>query len=272
MPEDLGELLGNGFKSWNSNVIMAVPFLLNTVASIVVALIAMVTALVPVARELIPIIEGATMTPGQPKVSPEEMLPVLFAHFTEIMIVGAIFSVSVILIRTFFTAGAIGMAKEATNNGATILYDMVDYGKANIFALFPAKLLISVVMFAPILLMLSGLVTSVPGIMVITIVMLPYMASIFIIFKLVDYAIVMDGLGTVDGIKFSMELFLKNKTDVVLLVVVIFGISLILNLATSIHPVLTFVGILVSLLVVRPLSVVWWTMFYQGKKDGLKEV
>jgi len=267
MPEDLGELLSNGFKSWNSNVNMAIPFLLNTVASIMVALIAMVTALVPVARDLLPIIEGATMTPGQPRISPEEMLPVLLAHFNEIMIVGAIFSVALILIRAFFIAGAIGMAKEATNNGATIISDMVDYGKDNIFTLFPAKLLISVMMFAPVLLMLSGLVTTVQGIMVVTIVMMPYMASVFIIFQLVDYAIVIDGLGTVDGIKSGMEIFLKNKTDVVLLVVVIFGISLILNLATSIHPVLTFVGILVSLLVVRPLSVVWWTLFYQGKKD-----
>lgn len=266
MPEDLGELLGNGFKTWNSNVITAIPFLLNTVTSILIAIIAMVTALVPVARDLLPVIEDATVIPGQPRISPEQLLPVLIAHFEEILIIGGIFSVVILLIRTFFIAGVIGMAKEATNSGATVFSDMVDYGKDYIFALFPAKLLITVMMFAPIFLMLSGLVTTVNGFMVVLVAMLPYMATIFIIFQLVDYAIVLDGLGTVEGLKTGMEIFLKNKTDVILLVVVVLGISVILNLSTSIHPVLTFVGLLVSLLVVRPLTVVWWTRFYQDRK------
>ncbi|MDY6932206.1 MAG: hypothetical protein SVJ22_09870 [Halobacteriota archaeon] len=269
MPEDLGELLSNGFKTWNSNVNTAIPFLLNTLVSIMVILIAIVTALFPVARDLLPVIESATEIPGQPRLSPEQLLPVIIKHFDEILITAAIFSIVILLVRAFFLSGAIGMAKEATDNGATIIGDMIDYGKRNIFTLFPAKFLISSMMFAPIFVLLSGLVTTVNGFMVVTLAMLPYMITIFVIFQLVDYAIVLDGLGTLDGIKTGMEVFLKNKTDVLLLVVVVLAISLILNLSTSIHPILTFVGLVVSLLVIRPLTVVWWTRFYQDRRDRL---
>ena len=61
-----------------------------------------------------------------------------------------------VFVQSFFTAGAIGMAKKASETGDTVLSDMIASGSKNIFRLFLTVLLIG-------LLMLGGIVFIVPG-------------------------------------------------------------------------------------------------------------
>lgn len=64
---------------------------------------------------------------------PPDIFPLLQSQFLQnigIIIIAVIITVIlVLLISAFFTAGAIGMAKEATETGRTNLSDMMDYGR-----------------------------------------------------------------------------------------------------------------------------------------------
>ena len=99
-----------------------------------------------------------------------------------------------------------------------------------------------------------------------------YALIISIVFALTRYAVVIEDLRAVEGVKTAFKRFLEHKLDVFLmwLIVTIIGVGIsfaadlfgnLINLLNGV-PVGSLIGIIVSLVVVQPLTVVWWSGFY----------
>ena len=118
MYEDIGTLIGRGFETWKRNLNLAVPFVLMIVAIMLLAVVMAVILLYP----LITASPEVLSTAGD--VEDPEQLMELLSSMTNIGLLAAVLLVGILamfLAGSFFTAGAIGMAKEATDTGKTTL-------------------------------------------------------------------------------------------------------------------------------------------------------
>ena len=99
-----------------------------------------------------------------------------------------------------------------------------------------------------------------------------YALIISIIFALTRYAVVIEDLRAVEGVKTAFKRFLENKLDVFLMWLIVsiigVGISFAANLFGNLINLLSgvavgsLISIIVLLVVVLPLTVVWWSGFY----------
>lgn len=97
---------------------------------------------------------------------PEGITPELILQLTHQLaqhigiIIAAVINTVILamLISAFFTAGAISMAKEATETGKTCMSDMKEYGRRKFISLLFADIIVG-------LITLVGLVFLIPGIM-----------------------------------------------------------------------------------------------------------
>jgi len=145
MNEDLGDILKNGFQTWKNNLITCVPFLLSAILIILLVLGLLIFVIFLMAGSLSSL--GYTLT------SSLSNLPIL-SFFLLILLV-IIFVVVISLIDAFFEAGAIGMAKEATQKGKTSLDDMMQYGKKKVVSLFLANLLVGIIILVGVIILLG---------------------------------------------------------------------------------------------------------------------
>jgi hypothetical protein len=106
-----------------------------------------------------------------------------------------------------------------------------------------------------------------------------YALIVSLFLAIVPYALVVDSLGAVEAIKASIRFFRYNKFDVFILWLVILAISLGLQMvgssvstgdAVNFQPLSIVMG-LVNLLVLEPLSAVWWTRLYMTRTGRLAE-
>jgi len=103
-----------------------------------------------------------------------------------------------------------------------------------------------------------------------------YAIIISIVFAPAIYAAVVEGTGPVDGLRAGIGFFRSHKMDVFLLWLLILAINLVLGMIDIGVPVnaaaatiLSIIWILVNLIVVMPLTTVFWTRLYMvgtGKK------
>ncbi len=186
------------------------------------------------------------------------------------------------LIRTFFVAGAVGMAKNATMTGTTRMNDLFWYGRRSTVSLFLANIVI-------LLLFLAGIVFLVPGIMLLassggsgvamaafTIGIILWMVYIFIlsiVLALVTYALVIDHICPIEGIERGWKFFSSHKLDVFLMWLVVFVIFIfrfVIGEVFCMNPVTTliwqFVDILINVCILLPLITVWWTRLYLSRE------
>jgi len=135
MVEELGSILGKGFETWKDNLSICLPFVLSSVLTSIVAIIIMggaILAAIPSLPSLIPLLT----TPGE--ITPElipQLMPQILQNIGIIIVAVIITVILVMLIGAFFIAGAIGMAKEATETGRTSISDMMDYGRRKFISL-----------------------------------------------------------------------------------------------------------------------------------------
>ncbi len=282
MVEELGELLSNGFGTWKENLILCLPFVFSLIVTGIAILAILGSVLITTLGPLIPAIMPYLNDSGE--IPPEIMqqFPAQLIANAGILL-GAILvtAILVLIINSFFTAGAIGMARVATKTGHTTLADMVDYGRRKIFSLLGANLLIA-------LIMLAGFVFLVPGLISLAVnseasgapfdpsnmaafallglgflLLILYMLIVSIALAVPPYAVVISDLRAVEGLKTGYRFFMAHKLDVFLLWLIVLVLAVLASMVLGNIPILGgLLSMVVSLVIIQPLTVIWWSRLY----------
>ncbi len=283
MVEDIGKIISNGFQTFTKNFNLSIPFLINFILTLF-------TAVFLFAMGFIYILGSSLENIAKIK-TPEEfftsIIPRLVQHMAEIIIIGLIIFLIIFLIEAFFTAGAIGMAKQATETGTTAISTMFEAGKKNILNLYLADILVS-------LLSLAGIVFMVPGAMKVNfndilspdntsavlflvggfLLWMLYLIILNLILTVFRYALVIEGLGPIEGITAGFGFFKKHKGDVfmmwLVIAVIIIGLSIIdmiIGRIPFVEVVWSIVYLIISVLVIPPLLTLWWVRLYMTRTD-----
>lgn len=290
--ERIGDVIRNGAHTWMQNPVLCAPFLINFVAQIVFSIVVLAGVAIAIGTDAFTQI-ASSVSDFMGAVQYADELPtgivyelyLLITPFIEVFVAAAIVLViGCMLIHTFFLAGAIGMAKAATMVGTTGLHDLFYHGRQSGISLFLANIAIS-------LMFLLGIVFLVPGaamarmtdslgvsMIILFIGILLFIIYIFILalgMTPVQYALVIDNLGAIEGIEKGWSFFSDHKFDVFLICVLMIVIAMFTWLIGSIfdiHPVLAaiwqFVSVLINLCIVLPLTTAWWTRLYMDREGG----
>jgi len=307
---EIGKVLGEGFDIWKRNLNICLPFVFSMLLSFIFVIFTFGAALLVATPSLFRLLEKLPQesqfpqahtptppTPPKPPIPPEVASQIIseFARNWLILLVAGIISAIILLfINAYFVAGAIGMAKETYLKGKTSLSDMIYYGSKKFLSLLGADIIVGLIALLGLIFLIPSIVFILPylpyitpstdavprelmltffALLLIGIVLFAiYALIISIIFALTRYAVVIEDLRAVDGVKTAFKRFLENKLDVFLmwLIVTIIGVGIsfaadlfgnLINLLSGV-PVGSLIGIIVSLVVVQPLTVVWWSGFY----------
>jgi len=285
MVEELGSILSNGFNTWKKNLTLCLPFVFSLILTGIVACViiggAILVVLGPLLPSLMPLIESDEIPPE----FMHQLLPQLLQDLDIIIAAVIITIILVLLINAFFTAGAIGMAKEATEKGRTSLSDMTGYGRRKSISLLFANLIVGLITLAGVVFLIPGLIHALPALRSRTpldatnlaafallglgfLVMLVYMLIVNIILALSPYAVVIDDLGAVKGVKRGYKNFMIHKLDVFLLWLILIVIAVVANIILGNIPYLgPWASLVVSIIVIQPLSVIWWSRLYLSMRE-----
>ncbi len=278
---DIGEVLNSGFQLWKSNLILAVPFILGTLISSVVAIIIIVPTMMAM---FLPYIRQTLMNPTvtQPQAITQQILTTFVQNiwlFLALIIIIAIIDGFII---SYFYAGAIGMAKEAIRTGRTNLQHMMSHGRKKFISYFGASILTGLVLLVGILFLIPGFLNIIANANVLTLetatsaqiaqTMVPlilgslaflvYALPMSIVLFLVSYAVVLDDVGSFEGFRRGIRMFMRNKGSTFILWLLIFAGALILGFLS----IIPFIGgifmLLLMLLVYLPLITLWSSKLY----------
>ena len=181
------------------------------------------------------------------------------------------------------------MAEEALETGKSTTGAMWSAGRKHFWNMFIATLIMGIIVVAGTAFLLPGVIYLLPsfdpspetvGLLVAGIMLLIiYALIVSLLLAEAPYALVVDSLGAVDAIKASIGFFRNNKFDVFVLWLVVVAISTGLQMignSVSTGDTVTFQPLsivtgLVNLLVLAPLSTLWWTRLYMSRTGKLKE-
>ena len=289
--EDIGEMIGKGFGVWRSNLNLCIPFLL----SIFVSMLILVPFLMAFVMTFLPM-ESMNATTLQSVEDMQELLAQMQGslgglEMDKILPIAALFFALVVLLSlvdAFFTAGAIGMARQALEKGKSDTGAMWSAGKRHFFNMFLATLLTGLLILAGLVFLLPALAQGfqlqqadlqTTGMLAVGLLMLIlYVLALSVILVAMPYALVVDGLGPLQAIFAATKFFRYNKFDVVVLWLVVAALSLGLQMIGGAFstgegagggPLSAITGI-VNLLVLAPLSNIWWTRLYMNRKGMLR--
>ncbi|MCQ8903562.1 MAG: hypothetical protein NQU42_05665 [Methanothrix sp.] len=281
MYEEIGAIIGRGFSTWRSNLGICVPFVLDVIAIGLLVMLLFISILGTMPESFANI----------ENVPPEELIQ---AFEEKGLIIGAymlLFFVLALLVSSFFTAGATGMARSANATGFSSLGEMWSSGKKYCIRLFLASLL-SVIIYALGVLVVSALfvpfvsmdvLSSVaqapeqidPRLVALVIAWILAMCLILIVISMalavVSPAIVVDSLSAVSGIRASIRFFRGNIFDVFLLWLVTLGLSMAFSIigmffeGTGLEGLWSTAGGIFSVLIIAPLTTIWWTRLYMSR-------
>ncbi len=278
MVEDIGSIISNGFETWQKNLNICLPFVFDLVISSALTLIILGSAILATIPSFVPY-----LTNPPDEISPyliSQLLPQILRSLSIIITAVIIAIILGLLVSSFFTAGAIGMAKEAIKNGRTNLSDMKDYGSRKFIDVLFANLIIGLIAFAGVIFIIPGFLSFwdviISGINLPTAEVLPlvaifglgflamgiYVVIISIIFAPSLYAIVIDDLGAVEGVKKGFRFFMDNKVDVFLIWLIVFAITAVSIFVGSIPYIGWIIRIGISVIIIYPLAVIWWSSLY----------
>lgn len=281
MVEDIGKIISNGFETYTKNLNLGIPFALSAIITGLLAFIMLGFGFLNIFGSSLSSLENAT--------TPQEVLliiiPLIITHLTQIIILFITFFLISIAIQSFFNAGAIGMARQATETGKTSLTAMVEAGKKNVVNLFLAEVLFGLLSLAGIVFIVPGALkfdinqllfpekTGAPFLLIAGIFLwVLYLLILGLVLAVFRYALVVDNLEPIDGITTGFNFFKKNKSDVfvlwLILGIIIVAITIIGELMRF-SPVMNFiwpmVNVFISVFVVAPLTTVFWVRLYMTR-------
>jgi hypothetical protein len=209
----------------------------------------------------------------------------------KILQIAVIFLVLVVvlsLVNAFFTAGAIGMARQALDTGKSDTRSMWSAGKTHFLNMFLATLLLGLLTLAGLIFLLPALAqgtTSLQadsqaiGLVAVGLLLfILYALVLSVVLVTMPYALVVQDLGPMQAVLASINFFRYNKFDVVILWLVVAALSLGLQMISGAFSTgeevrgapLSALSSLVNLLVLAPLSNLWWTRLYMNRKGMLR--
>lgn len=285
MYEDFGTIINRGFYSWVRNLNICIPFFLNLLFNIILYIVFVV------ALGILLFESNAVSLTNSAVPSDIEVLSILWKGLSQNILLSAAFILMFILfevlVQSFFTAGAIGMAKRATETGDTVLPDMIVSGSKNVFRLFLIDLLIG-------LLMLVGIVFIVPGALSIgnlsvlienpqasslqgagllalgIILWSGYLIILNVALSFTQYALVIDELEPLEALSAGFHFFMENKVDVLFVWIIYIGLTsvntFISNYFGSSSFLVAVLTLLLSIAVIQPLITVLFTRLYASRK------
>ncbi|WP_292486364.1 hypothetical protein [Methanohalobium sp.] len=287
MTEEIGSILSRGFNTFTRNLNITIPFILNMILSGIIFILGLTAFTAMFVMPALPS-EGL----GQANVNVEQVMDILSSVFIEnlwIVIAGILILVLLItFVQSYFTAGAIGMSKSATENGNTDIGKMFSYGRENVVNMFFLKILMGLITFAGIIFLVPGflsvedldLLISNPQMATGSTVMLfagflawmLYIVAISIVLAFTEYALIVDKLDPVSSIEEGFNKFTKNKLDVFLLWLVLLAISILMGIIgefIGITEITTiawgFINLILSIIIIPALETIWWTRLYMDK-------
>jgi hypothetical protein len=283
MVENIGKIISNGFETFTKNFNLSIPFLINFILTLFTAIFLFVMGFI--------YIFGSSLQNIAKIKTPEEfftsIIPQLVQHMAEIIIIGFTIFLIIFFIEAFFTAGAIGMAKQATETGTSGISTMFEAGRKNIVNLYLADILVS-------LLSLAGIVFMVPGAMKVDfnqllspnntsaalllvggfLLWMLYLIILNLVLTVYRYALVIEGLGPIEGITAGFGFFKKHKGDVFMMWLVIGAImigytiiDMIMGQIPYVKVIWSIVSLFISILVIPPLMTIWWVRLYMTRTD-----
>ncbi len=281
MVEDIGKIISNGFETYTKNLNLGVPFALNVIITSLLAFIILGFGFLNIFGPSLSALENANDILQVLLI----IIPLVTTHLTQIIILLITFFLISLAVQSFFNAGAMGMARRATETGKTGFTAMVEAGKKNLVNLFLADVLFG-------LLSLAGIVFIVPGALKFDINQLLspekngapflliagillwvlYLLILGLVLAVFRYALVVDNLEPLEGITTCFNFFKKNKSEVFILWfflgIIIVAITIIGELMRF-SPVMNFiwplVNVFISVFVVAPLTTVFWVRLYMTR-------
>ncbi|ADI73514.1 conserved hypothetical protein [Methanohalobium evestigatum Z-7303] len=287
MTEEIGSILSRGFNTFTRNLNITVPFILNLVLSGIIFILGL-TAFT--AMFVMPALPSGDLGPAN--VNVEQVMNIFSSVFIEnlwIVIAGIlILTLLITFVQSYFTAGAIGMSKNATENGNTDIGKMFRYGRENVVNMFFLKILLGLITFAGIIFLIPGflsvedldLLISNPQMATGSAVLLfagflvwmLYIAAISIVLAFTEYALIVDKLDPVSSIEEGFNKFMENKLDVFLLWLVILAISILMGIIGEFVGIIEitaiawgFINLILSIIIIPVLETIWWTRLYMDK-------
>ncbi len=295
--EEIGEMIGKGFGIWRQNLNLCIPFLLNFFVSMLV-LISFLIIIFLVAMPSIDV--NPTLFQNSQDVQDVQAVQDLITQVVGVLgsqgwqmillIVFLFLGMIVILslVEAFFMAGAIGMSRQALEKGRADTGAMWSAGRRHYLNMFLYTILaglismIGIVFLLPSLGQIAGVMQGEPaplGIFVAgLLIFILYAFVLSLALAAAPYALVLDGLGPMQAVRAGIDFFRYNKFDVLILWLVVAALSITLQIIGSsisagnntVYPLMSLVTSLVNLLVLVPLSTLWWTRLYMNRKGILK--
>lgn len=277
MAEDIGKLLSNGIDTYSKNFNLSVPFILNMIFLVLTALILVVIGFLTILGSF------SFKEYNDPDALALAMISTLSQHVYEIAALVIIGVLILVFIASFFTSGAIGMAKQATETGRSQLSTMMEAGKKNVMNLFLAEILLMLLVFAGIVFLVPGIKNmnfsqpsenATAGLLLLVgfLLLIIYLLIISVVLAAFRYALVIESLGPVDGIIAGIDFFKKNMFDVVLLILVSFAVAFvfaiidqIMGLIPIINVIWFFISLIISTCILSPVMTVWWVRLYMTR-------
>jgi len=289
--EEIGQLIGKGFRIWKKNLNLCIPFIYSGLASIliiVVFFVAIFLAAIPLLGEDWTQLEDLE-EPGAIKelfagMDWQDLIPIIF------LILGMIAALS--LVGSYFNAGAIGMARQALVEGRSRTSSVWSAGRKHFWNMFLLSLIMGLATMAGLIFLLPGMEQlgealsgnpdSLEGLGVILaglLLFILYALVLSVILAPAPYALVIEGTGPVQALRAGIDFFRYNKFDVLILWLVVVALSLVLQMIGSSFSVgdsltyqpLSVITTLASLFILAPLANLWWTRLYMSRKGMLNE-
>lgn len=291
--EEIGDLIGKGFGIWRSNLSLCLPFVLSFFVSVLVlipVLVAFVLTFQPLARMDLnaTTIENTEQMQNLISQMQASLGNLAAGQIVQLVLFFALLVVLMSLVSAFFTAGAIGMASRALDSGRTGLADMWSAGRENFWNMFLATILMGLMTIAGLAFLIPGMALlprslqpepqAVGVLLVGVLLLILYALALSLLLAVTPYALVVERLGAVAAIKASISFFRYNKFDVSVLWLVVVAISIGLQMIggsfsageqASYQPLSIITG-LINVLILAPLSNLWWTRLYMNRKGLLK--
>ena len=289
--EEIGELIGKGFGVWRQNLNLCIPFLLSVILSMIITLpflAGLFLTYLPVANINATLLQNdqdmqelvSQMQSSLDHLDAASLLPIAGLFL--------VWAVMLSLINAFFTAGAVGMARQALDSGKSDTSSMWSAGKNHFLNMFLATLLVGLltlvglIFFLPVLgqktatLQADSQAIGLAAVGLILFVLYALVLSVVLV--AMPYALVIEKLGPAQAVLASVDFFRYNKFDVAILWLVVVALSLGLQMVGGLFsageqangsPLSAIYG-LVNVLVLAPLSNLWWTRLYMNRKGMLK--
>jgi hypothetical protein len=286
--EEIGDLIGKGFAVWRNNLNLCIPFLLSSVLSLLI----MIPFLAAVLVAIVPLVDLNSTSLQQMQdqfLKNEDALSNLTPELViKVALLLILMVILITMVNAFFTAGAISMAGQALEKGKTDNGIIWFAGKKHFKNMFLASVLMGLIMmaglvfFLPLAALQPFSFQADPQTMVLLLtaflLLILYALAISMILAIAPYALVVEDLGAMKAILASINFFRYNKFDVMVLWLVVVAISIGMQMIVGLfssenaigNQILSAVTGLVNVLVLAPLSNLWWTRLYMDRMGILK--